>query len=240
LVEKVKPAEGWPIVKGEYDVGNPENPVAVSTCGSHLKPDAYLAAGASIIGPTKTENLGIEKVVANIISNPNIRFLIVTGSEVKGHVTGDAIVKLHANGIKDNRIVDAVGAIPYIENLTEEAIKRFQDQVECINMIGTEDEATITSKIKELAARDPGAYPEEPMIVQVAEEGEEEEEEGGIKPMSAELAQIQMRIRALQAGTTEIGDLNKLMSGIYAGKIEGIMIGLIITLAFLGLLILGG
>jgi tetrahydromethanopterin S-methyltransferase subunit A len=35
--------------------------------------------------------LGIEKLTANIISNPNIRYLIVTGMEVKGHITGQAI-----------------------------------------------------------------------------------------------------------------------------------------------------
>ena len=34
--------------------------------------------------------------------------------------------------------------------------------------------------------------------------------------------------------------MNKLMSGIYAGKIEGIMIGLVFGLTILGILIFGG
>ncbi|KCZ73426.1 tetrahydromethanopterin S-methyltransferase, subunit A [Candidatus Methanoperedens nitroreducens] len=239
MVNKVKPADGWPVVKGEYEAGNPENPVAVSTCGSHLKGAAQLAAGAAITGSQKTENLGIEKIVANVISNPNIRFLLVTGAEVKGHISGEAIIMLHKNGIKDNRIVGSTGAIPYIENLPDDAIKRFQAQVQVFDMIGTEDEGAIIAKIKELASKDPGAFEGEPMIIQVGEK-EEVAEVGGVKPMSAEIATIQARIKGIQHQTIEIGNLNKLMSGIYTGKIEGIMIGLVVGLTVLGIVIFGG
>jgi tetrahydromethanopterin S-methyltransferase subunit A len=240
MSDKKEPAVGWPVMKGEYEIGNPHDCVAVITCGSHLTAGPHLAAGASITGPCKTENIGIEKVVANIISNPNIRFLLVTGSEVKGHITGDAMIKIHANGTSENRIVDAIGAIPYIENLTDEAIARFQEQVECINMIDTEDEGAITSKIKELAGRDPGAFEADPMIIEIKEEGAEEEEGAGMRPMAAEVAMIQARMRLIQTQTTDMGNLNKFASGVYAGKIEGAMIGLTLTLVILGLLIMGG
>ncbi len=239
MANKVKPSAGWPVVKGEYEAGNPENPVAVTTCGSHLKGAAQLAAGAAITGPHKTENLGIEKIVANIISNPNIRFLLVTGAEVKGHISGEAIVMLHKNGVKDNRIVKASGAIPYIENLPDDAIKRFQAQVEIVEMIGTEDEVAIVTKIKELAAKDPGAFAGEPMLIQVGEK-EEVAEAGGVKPMSAEIATVLARIKGVQQQTIDIGNMNKLMAGIYAGKIEGIMIGLVVGLTILGITLFGG
>lgn len=236
MADKVETAEGWPVVKGEYESGSPENPVAVTTCGSHLEGAAQIDAGAAITGPHKTENLGIEKIVANIVSNPNIRFLVVAGAEVKGHIAGEALVMLHKNGLKDNRIVGSTGAIPYIENLNDEVIERFQQQVEVTDMIGSEDESAIVAKIKELVAKDPGAFDGEPMIVEVGEE-EEEEEVDGVKPMSAELANIQARIRGIQHQTVEIGNLNKLMSGIYAGKIEGVMIGFVVTLVILGLIL---
>lgn len=239
MATKVKPAAGWPVVKGEYESGNPENPVAVTTCGSHLKGAPQIAAGAAITGPHKTENLGIEKIVANIISNPNIRFLIVTGAEVKGHISGEAIIKIHKNGIKENRIVGATGAIPYIENLPDDAIKRFQAQIQVIEMIGTEDEVAIVAKIKELVAKDPGAFAGEPMIIAVGEK-EEVAEVGGVKPMSAEIATVQARIKGIQHQTIEIGNLNKLMAGIYAGKIEGIMIGLVVGFTILGITLFGG
>ncbi|MDD4749671.1 MAG: tetrahydromethanopterin S-methyltransferase subunit A, partial [Methanosarcinaceae archaeon] len=115
MVDKREPASGWPILKGEYEVGDVNGCVAVITCGSHLSGKPILDAGAAITGSCKTENLGIEKVVAHIISNPNIRFLLVTGAEVKGHITGQAMLSLHANGVKENRIVGATGAIPYVE-----------------------------------------------------------------------------------------------------------------------------
>ncbi|MBP2030753.1 tetrahydromethanopterin S-methyltransferase subunit A [Methanohalophilus levihalophilus] len=239
MVDKREPAEGWPILKGEYEVGNPENCVAVITLGSHLDGTPQLDAGACITGPCKTENLGLEKVVAHIISNPNIRFLLVTGSEVKGHITGEAFLMLHKNGISENRIVGASGAIPYVENLTDDAVKRYQEQIECIDLIGTEDMGQITAKIKEAAAKDPGAFDADAMVLEVGEEGEEEVEAGGLKPMASELATIRNRILDIEREMVNIGNLNKFHAGIHAGKIEGVMVGLVITLSLLGLILFG-
>jgi len=240
MAEKRDAAPDWPNIKGEYDVGNIQNCVAVITCGSHLAGGPMLDAGAAVTGPCKTENLGLEKVVAHIISNPNIRYLIVTGAEVKGHITGQAMVSLHANGIKDNRIIGANGAIPYIENLTEAAMERFQAQVECIDFIDTEDMDAIVAKIKEYAGKDPGAFDADPMILEVDGAGEEAEEVGGIKPMAAELVTIKDRMLSLDKEMVTIGNLNKFHSGVHAGKVEGIMIGMAVTLALLGSLLIGG
>lgn len=241
MADKREPAPQWPILKGEYEVGDVKNCVAVITLGSHLPGGPQLAAGACITGPCKTENLGIEKVVVHVISNPNIRYLIVTGSEVKGHVTGDSMLALHKNGVKDNRIVGAIGAIPYIENLTAEAIERFQKQIEVVDFIGTEDVNAIVAKIKEYAAKDPGAYDADPLVLQVgAAEGEEKAEAGGLKPMAAELATVRSRILSINREMMGIGNLNKFHAGVHAGKVEGIMIGLGITLTILGLLLGGG
>jgi len=134
---KVATSDPWPPLPGEFVVGNPENCVAVATCGSHMS-DFPLGAGASLTGPCKTENIGIEKLVANLVSNPNIRFLVVTGMEVKGHITGQAITAFHKGGIDaDGRIIGAVGAIPFIQNLDADAIARFQEQiVEVVDLIG--------------------------------------------------------------------------------------------------------
>jgi len=115
--------------------------------------------------------------MANIISNPNIRFLILCGSEVQGHVTGQSIVALHENGVdpEKRKIIGATGAIPFIENIPDEAIERFQAQLELINMIDTEDPDLIQAKVKECIESDPGAVEEETMIFHV-EESEETEE----------------------------------------------------------------
>lgn len=152
--------ETWPPVRGDYVVGSPESGVAVVTLASHLR-----AEGAALIGPCKTENLGVEKVVANTISNSNIRFLLLCGVESKGHLPGDALLALHKNGIDEQgRILGSHGAIPFIQNLPPEAIRRFQDQVELIDRIGLEDEGQIELLIREYSSK-AWQYSEEPFQV---------------------------------------------------------------------------
>jgi len=114
----------WPPVRGDYVVGDPEARVAVVTLASRLR-----AEGAAISGPCKTENLGVEKIVANTISNCNIRFLIICGAESKGHLPGDTLLALHRNGIDgQGRIIGSKGAIPFIQNLPPEAVRRFRSR----------------------------------------------------------------------------------------------------------------
>jgi tetrahydromethanopterin S-methyltransferase subunit A len=72
---------------------------------------------------------------------------------------------LHRNGIDEQgRIIGSKGAIPFIQNLPTEAIRRFQRQVELIDCIGLEDMEQIerlVSKYNLLAE----PYPEEPFLV---------------------------------------------------------------------------
>jgi len=89
-----------------------------------------------------------EKLVANVISNPNIRFLIICGEEIRGHRSGKSLVSLNRNGIDDqNKIIDAPGAIPYIENLDGNAIKRFQNQIEIVDLIDIKEKKVIDESI---------------------------------------------------------------------------------------------
>ena len=111
-------------------------------------------------------------------------------------------MSLHANGVKDNRISGALGAIPYVENLNADAIARFQEQVQVVNLLDTEDMGAITSKVRELASKDPGAFDAEPLIVEISEEGEEEEEGGAVRPVSGEIAVIRSRLKAIEARMT--------------------------------------
>jgi tetrahydromethanopterin S-methyltransferase subunit A len=234
---KKKPSEPWPLITGEYAAGNPESPVAVCTCGSHIKNETLLEAGAALTGPCKTENIGIEKMVANMVSNPNIRYLIVTGMEVKGHITGQAIGAFLQNGIdKEGKIVDAKGAIPFIQNLNEEAIARVRAQVEPIMMMDTEDVGAITAKIRELVSKDPGALDVDPMRIEIKAGGEEEVTHGP-RPLSAEVSEIRTRMRLEDEMVTITGLLNKLQAGIYAGKIEGIALGMTIVLVLFGIIV---
>lgn len=238
MADKKSPAEGWPVVNGDYIVGDPESPVAATTLGSHNE-DVVAAAGTAIAGPCKTENLGIEKMLANLISNPNIRFLILCGSEVQGHITGQSIEALHQNGVDEKRkIAGATGAIPFIENIPDEGIERFQQQMEIISMIDIEDAGQIQAKVKECIEKDPGAFEEEAMIIKVEEGGAEEEEGEEIRPVAPETALIEARMRNIQTQVKSVGGLQRIFAGMYAGKVQGIMLGLAFTLVIGTILLL--
>lgn len=168
MADKKAPADGWPVISGDYIVGDPESPVAVTTLASHIEAEL---SGAAIAGPCKTENLGIEKVVANIISNPNIRFLILAGAEVQGHITGQSFMALHENGADPDKkkIIGATGAIPFVENVPLEGVERFQQQLEIVDLIDTEDIGTIQSKINECVEKDSGALEEKEIVIAINE-----------------------------------------------------------------------
>ena len=241
MADKKSPANGWPIIQGDFHVGDPNSSVAVVTMGSHLDETAICSAGAAIAGSCKTENLGIEKIVANVISNPNIRYLLLCGTEVKGHLSGQSIVAMHKNGVDGGKIVGSNGAIPFLENLTAEHIKRFQEQVEIVNIMESEDLSQISTKIKELNSKDPGAFGADPIVVQISDDegnGDAGATESGVEePLSGEIALITSRIKNIQMMITDIGYRTRFSSGYYGGKIEGIMIGLIISLIIFGLLL---
>lgn len=148
--------ETWPPVPGEYFVVNDtkDGNIAVSTLASirlaekifHAKPK-----GLCIVGKTETENIGIEKVIKNIITNPHIKYLIVTGMESNGHETGQTIIALGKNGIdKNKRIIDSKGKKPILSNISAEEVDVFRKQLEIINMIGCESTEEIFRKINEL------------------------------------------------------------------------------------------
>ena len=152
--------------RGEFTVGSEESQIAIDTLSLRMD---FPPEDVAIWGQHKTENLGIEKIVANIVSNPNIRYLIVCGEEVRGHRSGNGLISLHSNGIGDDgRIIGARGAVPYIENVPAEAISRFREQVEIIDMIGIINKTEILEKVNELARRKKDRFGE-PFIVEFVE-----------------------------------------------------------------------
>ncbi|WP_048152828.1 tetrahydromethanopterin S-methyltransferase subunit A [Methanolacinia paynteri] len=240
MADKKSPASGWPKIQGDYHTGDANSCVVVVTMGSHLDEQGVCDAGAGMCGSCKTENLGLEKIVANVISNPNIRFIITCGTEVKGHLSGQCLKALHAGGVEGGKIVGAKGAIPFIENLNDAAIKRFQEQVELIDIMETEDLGAIKAKVQECISKDPGAFEGDAMVIEVKEEeGGSGETEGEEAPMTAEVALLHARMKVIQEKVTGMGLQDRFAAGVYSGKVEGLMIGLIVSFAVLGFLLMG-
>jgi tetrahydromethanopterin S-methyltransferase subunit A len=148
---------------GRFVEGRRDSPVAVVTLSDEFELPAEKVA---LYGSMKTENLGVEKVVANVVSNPNIRFLVVCGTEVRGHRSGDSIVCLHRNGLDgNNRVIGAHSAIPFIENLPGEAVERFRSQVRIVDLVDVADSGEILKAVDGCLAQNPGPYGE-PMVVE--------------------------------------------------------------------------
>ena len=153
----------WPVELGEYVLGDPASPVAVCTLGSDSLPAALsdrIGRGAfALAGRTHTENIGIEKIVRNIVANPGIRFLVLCGREPKGHLPGTSLLELARNGIDDaQRIIGSPGQRPFLRNLGQAEVARFRVQVEIINQRGSEDIGQLAASVQDLGRRNPGKF----------------------------------------------------------------------------------
>ena len=167
--EPAVPRLGWPPLPGDYTVLRYAAPVAVCTLGdSDLSAAVAAQAGpeVAIAGTLTTENLGIERLVANTIANPRLRFVVVCGQEVEqriGHHPGGSLLALAANGTDERaRIIAAPGRRPRLRNLTPAEIAHFRAHVEVVDLIGTVDAAAVLAAARSCAARDPGPAPEPP------------------------------------------------------------------------------
>jgi tetrahydromethanopterin S-methyltransferase subunit A len=56
--------------------------------------------------------------------------------------------------------------------------------------------------------------------------------------MSAEVALIHARMKSIQMLVTDIGYYDRFAAGVYGGKVEGLMIGLIVSFVIVGLLLM--
>jgi tetrahydromethanopterin S-methyltransferase subunit A len=186
---KVEPASSYPPEEGRYLRGNDYSPVAVAVIliydQERIPPDIEnlvqvgLESGAALSGTIQTENTGIEKLICNVVANPNIRYLVIFGPESPGHQTGEALIKLLENGVDERRrIIDAQARTPYLFNLPIEYITRFRQQVRIINLVDEGDPELLRRAVwscfqeeptsfQNCTLSDPGAYPEAPLSGQL-------------------------------------------------------------------------
>lgn len=147
----------WPPCPGEYVVADPLGAIAICTLASHDLPVSLSALGEpgiAIIGKCDTENIGVEKVVLNILANPNIRWLVLCGSEAEGHRSGDAFLKLKEFGVDTvMRVRNAASRRPILNNLTMPEVSRFRRQVEVVNLIGNTDPTAVVAAVRDCVAR---------------------------------------------------------------------------------------
>lgn len=182
---KVKPHPEYPPEEGRYVRGNDASPVAVAivlNCDADKIPAelenlvrAGAESGAALSGTVQTENIGFEKIICNIVSNPNIRYLILGGPESEGHLTGQALKALFAEGVdSEKRIINTQSPHPYLFNIPMELIDRFRKQISLIDLQFEGNPDVIRKAVwscyqenpvvfRDYKLYDIGAYPEEPL-----------------------------------------------------------------------------
>jgi tetrahydromethanopterin S-methyltransferase subunit A len=80
-----------------------------------------------------------------------LRFLILAGTEPKGHLCGQTLLALSENGVDENgRVIGSKGKRPILRNVTQGEIEAFRKQIQVIDLIGCECTDCISDKIAEL------------------------------------------------------------------------------------------
>lgn len=182
---KVDPHAAYPPEEGCYIRGNDRSPVALCIIlkwdQDKVPPEIErlvrvgAESGAALSGTLQTENIGLEKVICNIVSNPNIRYLVMGGPESEGHLTGDAIRALFQNGVDEKqRIVDTESPHPFLFNISREMIERFREQLTLVDLQFQGEPDLVRNAVWSCYQEEPvefmgyrlydmGAYPEPPM-----------------------------------------------------------------------------
>lgn len=164
--DAVEKRHGWPPLPGAYTVLRYQAPVAVCTLNDEELAKTLARAGLpelAIVGTLHTENLGIERLVANVVANPHIRFVIVCGPDSRqaiGHLPGQSLVALAQSGIDERqRIIGAKGKRPVLRNLEISAVEHFRGTREVIDLVGVSDVEAILAAVRSCTWRDPGLAP---------------------------------------------------------------------------------
>ena len=142
---KVNPHPDYPPEDGRYIRGNDYSPVVVVIILNRDEDKipyeieqlvrVGVESGAALSGTVQTENIGFEKIICNVVANPNIRYAILSGPESEGHLTGEAFKAFFKNGVDDKkRIIGTDAPHPILYNIPIEFIERFRKQVTLIDL----------------------------------------------------------------------------------------------------------
>src|SRR5215469_8553524 len=125
----------WPEIEGAYVVGDAAAPVAVCVLTSaDLMAPLAAAPGVAIVGEVQTANLGLERIVLNVVANPAIRFLLLCGRESRLFRPGQSLAALVENGVDEaGQVRGAQGHEPILRSVPAGVIGRFRAQIELVD-----------------------------------------------------------------------------------------------------------
>jgi len=149
----------WPVVPGAYVVGDRAGSVAVCTLTSAaLASEVAALQGVAIAGRLYTCNLGIEKIVTNVVANERIRALLLCGKDSPLFQPAQALRALVEGGFDaERRINGAAGYLPVLSGIDAHTIERFRRQVTLVDRTGKTDLRDIEAEVRKLVAEFPAA-----------------------------------------------------------------------------------
>ena len=138
----------------EVFFGNPKSSISICTLSSIqlLKEITHstVMKKVAVVGRLLSENKGIDTIIQNVISNENIKIIILCGKDVSGHKAGHSLLALHKNGIDNyGRIIDSTSPEPLLK-VSEDKVEKFQNQVKIINKIGITNLDEINQMVQSL------------------------------------------------------------------------------------------
>lgn len=149
-----------PLQPGDFVIGSADSAVAVCTLATRSLLQQFEGRPEiAIAGRVYTENVGIEKMVQNLLASSRLRYLLVCGRESR-HRVGQAILSLHRNGVDPvtQRIRGATGPEPVLANLADADVAAFQKRFEVVDLIGEQDAQRILERARALLDQaEPGA-----------------------------------------------------------------------------------
>ena len=149
----------WPPLPGDYTVLDRNAPGAVCTLAAEDLYEALLKAplpGVALVGMLTTENLGIERLIRNIVANPRISLLLLCGTDSRGHRAGECLAALAEHGVdSEMRIMGATGKRARLVNLSFEEVEAFRRGIRVVSRIGLKDVGEITNLAEELGETSP-------------------------------------------------------------------------------------
>jgi len=224
-IRKIQVPDEYPPEEGCYLRGNDFSPVAVCVILHRIREETppeltqlvrtAVESGAALAGTLQTENIGLEKVICNIVANPNIRYMLLCGPESPGHSTGDAILALMEHGVDERKkIIGTKAPTPYLFNIPPESIERFRQQVRVINCLNEGTPELVQQVVmacyqeqptpfRDYSLYDIGAFPEPPICQGITwrvehpeKEPKDDEERKQVSRFQKMQAMIQERLKA--------------------------------------------
>jgi len=189
-MNKVDPPAGWASQSEGCTPGNPYSPVILvipvepvaelgSSAPSGEATPAAIDAGAAAVMALSTPNVGIERVVACVVANPNVRYLLVSGPDNSSR-SGAALVSLCRLGEDLHRHIEGVedptAAIP---DVPPHVLDRFRAQASVLDALCESRPSALADVVRACCANfpsevtvgegrwalsDPGAWGGEPVL----------------------------------------------------------------------------